>query len=77
MNYGLNAIQLFKLSHALSEMAKRSVSRKAGKKARKGPRKLSPALKAWNDKVMKVYREMKAKDPKTRLGDAMKAAKRA
>ena len=58
-------------------MAKRSVSRKAGKKSRKGTRKLSPALKAWNDKVMKVYREMKAKDPKTRLGDAMKAAKRA
>jgi len=58
-------------------MAKRSGSRKAGKKGRKGTRKLSPALKAWNDKVMKVYREMKAKDPSTRLGDAMKAAKRA
>ena len=57
-------------------MAKRSVSRKAGKKGRKGTRKLSPALKAWNDKVMKVYREMKAKNPNTRLGDAMKAAKR-
>lgn len=63
-------------SHPLSEMAKRVQTRKAGKKGRKGTRKLSPALKAWNEKVMKVYREMKKRDPKTRLGDAMKAAKR-
>ena len=39
-------------------------------------RKLSPALKAWNEKVMKKYREMKAKNPNTKLGDAMKAAKK-
>jgi len=49
---------------------------KVKKATRKGKRTLSPALKAWNDKVMKVYREMKAKDPKTKLGDAMKAAKK-
>ena len=49
-------------------------SKKAGK--RKGTRKLSPALKAWNEKVMKKYREMKAKNPATKLGDAMKAAKK-
>jgi hypothetical protein len=58
------------------KMAKRVQTKKAGKKGRKGTRKLSPALKQWNEKVMKVYREMKKKDPKTRLGDAMKAAKR-
>jgi hypothetical protein len=46
------------------------------KKAKKGTRKLSPALKAWNEKVMKKYREMKAKNPATKLGDAMKAAKK-
>jgi hypothetical protein len=55
-------------------------TRKAGKKAAKGTRKgkrtLSPALKAWNEKVMKIYREMKKKNPATKLGDAMKAAKR-
>ena len=77
MDRGHPAIQLLKLSHALSEMAKRVQTRKASKKGRKGTRKLSPALKAWNEKVMKVYREMKKKDPKVRLGDAMKAAKRA
>ena len=46
------------------------------KGTRKGKRTLSPALKAWNEKVMKVYREMKKKDPNTRLGDAMKKAKK-
>lgn len=50
--------------------------KKAAKGTRKGKRTLSPALKAWNEKVMKIYREMKKKNPATKLGDAMKAAKR-
>ena len=49
---------------------------KASKKTRKGKRKLSPALKKWNEKVMTVYREMKKRDPSTRLGDAMREAKK-
>ena len=55
-------------------MAKQT--RKAPKKGKKGTRKLSPALKAWNEKVMKLYREMKKRNPSTKLGDAMKAAKK-
>jgi hypothetical protein len=54
-------------------MAKQT--RKASK-GKKGTRKLSPALKAWNEKVMKLYREMKKRNPATKLGDAMKAAKK-
>ena len=42
-----------------------------------GKRKLSPALKAWNKKVMEMYRTMKKKNPNTKLKDAMRAAKRA
>jgi hypothetical protein len=60
-------------------MAKRVQSRKAAKsskKAKKGTRKLSPALRAWNEKVMGIYREMKKKNPNTRLMDAMKEAKK-
>jgi hypothetical protein len=59
-------------------MAKRRAStRKASsKKGRKGTRKLSPALREWNRKVMEIYREMKKKNPNTRLMDAMKAAKK-
>jgi hypothetical protein len=49
---------------------------KKGRKGGKKTRKLSPALKAWNEKVMKIYREMKAKNPKVRLMDAMKEAKK-
>ena len=51
---------------------------KAGKKGAKktAKRKLSPALKAWNEKVMKKYREMKKTNPNVKLGDAMKAAKK-
>jgi len=67
------------------EMVKRNATRKVSKaekktrKASKGgkkTRKLSPKLREWNEKVMKLYREMKKKNPETRLGDAMKAAKR-
>ena len=55
-------------------MAKtRRASRKPTRKARKGSRR---APSEWNKKVMKVYREMKARNPATRLGDAMRAAAR-
>jgi hypothetical protein len=59
-------------------MAKATRKMKMGKAkgTRKGKRTLSPALKAWNEKVMKIYREMKKKDPNTKLGDAMKKAKK-
>lgn len=59
-----------------------AMSRKNRKGSRKnrtqkgGKRKLSPALREWNRKVMEVYREMKKKNPNTRLMDAMKEAKK-
>jgi len=37
---------------------------------------MNPAAKSWNEHVMSVYRQMKARKPSTRLGDAMKAAKK-
>lgn len=62
-------------------------SRKAlkGRKGKKTPkakgkgkktRKLSPALKKWNDRVMEVFRREKKKNPAYKLGDAMKQAKK-
>ena len=57
--------------------AKKSVKASKTKKVTpKGKRTLSPALQAWNDKVMAKYREMKITNPNTKLGDAMKAAKK-
>jgi hypothetical protein len=50
-------------------MAKsRKVSRKSG---RKGTKKSGSD---WNKKVMAVYKELKAKNKNTRLGDAMREA---
>jgi hypothetical protein len=45
------------------------------RKSRKGTRKLSPKLSEWNKRVMAKYRELKSKDPKARLRDAMESLK--
>ena len=37
---------------------------------------MNPAMKKWNEHVMTTYRAMKKRSPSTRLGDAMKAAKK-
>jgi hypothetical protein len=51
---------------------KRKGKGKATKK--RSTRKLSNGASNWQSKVMKVYKEMKAKNPKVKLGDAMKRA---
>ena len=56
-------------------MANETATRKNRKQAG-GKRALSPALKEWNMRVMTLYREMKKKNPKTMLKDAMRAAKK-
>lgn len=68
---------------AKTRRAHRKNSRKASRKtSRKETRKTRKATQAggkrseWLQKVMRVYKEMKAKNPKTRLGDAMRAAKK-
>ncbi len=38
--------------------------------------KLSSGAAKWRDHMMKVYREMKSRNPATKLGDAMRAAKK-
>ena len=50
--------------------------RKTIKKVPRTKRKLSKKLTAWNVHMMKVYRDMKKKNPNIKLGDAMKAAKK-
>ena len=55
-------------------MATRKAHHKGSKKARKGTRKGKRAPSAWNKLVMKVYKEMKAKDKNVKFGDALKAA---
>ena len=50
-------------------------TRRASSKTR-GTRKLSPALKKWNERVMKVFRRERKTNPSFKLMDAMKMAKR-
>ena len=50
---------------------RKSKKSKGGKRA---TRKLSNGASNWQSKVMKIYKEMKAKDANVKLGDAMKRA---
>jgi len=49
-------------------------SKKSAKSARKGTKKGKRAPSKWNMLVMKVYKEMKAKDKNVSFGDALKEA---
>jgi len=48
--------------------------RKKTKGGKRSTRKLSNGASNWQSKVMKIYKEMKAKDANVKLGDAMKRA---
>jgi len=54
----------------VEQMATRRANRKSKGTRKAGKRALSP----WNKLVMKVYKEMKAKDKSIKFGDALKAA---
>lgn len=51
-------------------------TRRSKKSARKGTKKGKRAPSKWNMLVMKVYKEMKAKDKNVSFGDALKEASR-
>ena len=61
-------------------MATRKASRKAGRKGGKKTRKVMMGGKRagtpWTKFVKKIHTELKKKNPKASLGDAMKAASR-
>jgi hypothetical protein len=51
-------------------------TRKAGRKGRKGTRKMGKKVSQWTAFVKKIYMEMKRKNPSVKLGAAMKEASR-
>lgn len=55
-------------------MAKRVGTRKATRKAQRKTRKSSRKSSPWNQAVMRVYSELKRKNPNTKFGDALKEA---
>uniref|UniRef100_A0A6C0C5K8 Uncharacterized protein n=1 Tax=viral metagenome TaxID=1070528 RepID=A0A6C0C5K8_9ZZZZ len=64
-----------KVKKLKSKSSKRSVKR-SNKSSTKKSKSKSKKPGAWNAHMMSVYREMKKKNPDTKLGDAMKAAKK-
>ena len=67
-----SAVPVF--SKALVEQMAKGTRKSKGSKKVKGTRKGKRALTPWNKHVMKVYKEMKAKDKNVKFGDALKAA---
>ena len=59
---------------SLSKKMQRGPMRKSTKKAKKKTSKKSG--NDWNKHVMQVFKDLRAKDPNAKLGDAMKAAKK-
>ena len=55
-------------------MAKNSTRKSSRKSSRKASRKASRKGSDWNQAVMRVYKELKSKNPNTKLGDAMREA---
>ena len=51
---------------------KQKVNKSRKQQGGKKTRKVSKGASDWNKKVMEVYRELKKKNPATRLGDAMR-----
>ena len=62
-----------RLSKGINKRMKRS-GKKSKSSGKKSKRKGKKAATSWNKHLMKVYREMKAKDNKVKLGQAMKEA---
>ena len=68
-----------KIKKLKSKSSKKSVKRSNKRSTKKSTKKSKSKSKkpgAWNAHMMSVYREMKKKNPDTKLGDAMKAAKK-
>lgn len=58
---------------------KKQQKQDGGKKqqgGKRGTRKMHKGASKWNELVMKVYKDLKKKDPNVKLGAAMKEASR-
>ncbi len=64
-----------KASRKATSKADRKATRKATRKASRKATQKGGKRSEWLKKVMRVYKDMKARNPNVKLGDAMKAAK--
>ena len=76
------ALGNFKIDTVNRNMSKQTRKQEGGKKQKqeggkkRGTRKMSKGASKWNELVMKVYKDLKKKDPNVKLGAAMKEASR-
>lgn len=63
-------------STATTNSAANSAAPTGSSGGRRKTRKMSTGADTWREGVMRVYKEMKAKKPSTRFGDALKEASR-
>ena len=81
-----HALGNFKIDIVNRNMSKQTrKQQKGGKKEKKqqkqqggkrGTRKMAKGASKWNELVMRVYKDLKKKDPNVKLGAAMKEASR-
>lgn len=68
----------------MSKQTRKQSKQQGGKKqkqqkqqgGKRSTRKMSKGASKWNELVMKVYKDLKKKDPNVKLGAAMKEASR-
>ena len=75
----MNAANTTTAANSIANATRRANGMTGGKRGkRKGgkSRKLGKKASNWNKLVMEVYRELKKKNPATKLGDAMREAAR-
>jgi len=68
----------------MSKQTRKQQKQQGGKKqkqqkqqgGKRGTRKMGKGASKWNELVMKVYKDLKKKDPNVKLGAAMKEASR-
>ena len=65
------------MSKQTRKQSKQQCDKKQKKQGgKRATRKMSKGASKWNELVMKVYKDLKKKDPNVKLGAAMKEASR-
>lgn len=65
------------MSKQTRKQSKKQCDKKQKKQGgKRATRKMSKGASKWNELVMKVYKDLKKKDPNVKLGAAMKEASR-
>jgi len=84
MHQALGNFKIDTVNRNMSKQTRKQSKQQGGKKqkqqkqqgGKRGTRKMGKGASKWNELVMKVYKDLKKKDPNVKLGAAMKEASR-